>query len=163
MELICPHCRGDAEKQVLGEVLGRYGNARVRITDLPVLKCTYCEKSAPSYSEFIADSVRILAGISDMPAARLVGLFRKQPGCCRCKAVLQGAETEPVGFPADLDLTDPPFHCDLSILATICPSCETRQVVHKDSSLERDIALSIQRALESVSVTLPPGYSGVDS
>lgn len=162
-ELICPHCRGDAEIHVIEEALGRYGNARVRITGLPVLRCTYCQKLAPRSAEFIGDMTRVLAASNELPMARLIGLFRKQPGCCDCKAPLQGGESGPVNYEAELEITEPAFRVALSVLATSCPQCDARQIVLHGTPLEQDIHSAILRALESVAVTSPtgsPAYSG---
>jgi len=157
VSLQCPLCRGDCNPDVVAEIAGRQGPARIRITDLPIRRCTYCEKASLKYNDFLPDFLDVMRSLNTLPTAKPVGLFKKQPGCVNCRKLLGGGETGPVTYTATLDLTDPPFKTDLSLYATTCSHCGERQVIPEGAPIEADIAAAFKRACESRAVHVPEG------
>lgn len=154
-DLLCPLCRGDAEPDVARELLGRHGNVRIRVLQLPIRRCTYCEKSSVRYNDFLADLVPLLVQMNTVSIARRVGLFTKQPGCVKCKTLLGGAEAGPVNFKKRLELTNPPFDVDLSVLAEICPKCSTPNIIPGEHPLERDMRQAFLNGCTAVAIHCP--------
>ncbi len=154
-QLTCPLCRGDAEADIAPEVVGRHGKARVRVKGLPIRRCTYCEKSSVKYTEFLPEFVAALGRMNQLPVARKVGLLIKRPGCAKCKGSLDGAETGPVNFSRTLQLTDPNFEVDLSVLGVTCPRCSTQQVVPEGEPLEADIQQAFLNGCSAVAIHCP--------
>lgn len=142
---VCLNCRREAEAGVAAEAMGRHENVRTRITGLPVLRCSHCGLQTPPYFGFPEDAARMLVLVCELPVAGKTGLFVKTPACAKCRSQLHGAETEPVSFSTELDLAGATFQVDLSVLSTICPSCEVHQFQGSEP-LEAEIAAALRRA-----------------
>lgn len=152
---ICPHCRGDAEHETIAEANGRHGRVRVRVSNLSVLRCTYCGKAGLRYAEFLPDAGRVLESLCAVPSAAKAGLFRKRPACCDCRTLLDEAEIVPMNCSGDLEIIDPPFRAEVSVLVLACPGCGTRQLGGGEEPFAQEIVQALVRALEAAEVSLP--------
>lgn len=147
--LTCPKCRGTCLPEVLTSAQGRQGTVRLKVKNLPAMRCDYCGAVTPRNGEFVPDVVRMLEARIAAPAPQMRGLFSKHPSCTECHLKLKADNTGSQTVSETLELMETPFQATLLIATLLCGNCGREHRAAFGENLQYEIAASLEQAFQN--------------